>query len=159
MKKTLTRASVRADRLAHMTIEAIRQERLQWLLDNNFKKKGKTAKDFAVLLGVSPAQVSQWLSDPTTKGHRNISTDTARKIEQKTRMPREWLDGRIEGSSPTLSPMAQRLGRAFDEVKDQAKQNALFVEILNTLEKAAIEPAPVEDQLAPRPKNRRGART
>jgi len=133
--------------------EEIRRERLAWLRDNKF---GGRAKDLADRIGVSPAQLGQWLSSPNKRTHRAISPDSARRIETACRMPKYWLDGAVKGSAPELSPMAQRLGRAFDEISEE-KQSEVFVQILERLESAATAPVPDAGQPAPQPKTKRAS--
>jgi transcriptional regulator with XRE-family HTH domain len=123
-----------------------RRTRLAWLRDNEF---GGYAKALSDRLERSPSQLGQWLT-----GHRSISADTARMIEERCGYPKYWLDGDVPGNAPEPSPMAQRLSREFDKLP-QAAQSALFVQIMEQIERATIAPVPDAAQPVQRPKIRR----
>ena len=86
-----------------------------------------------------------------------MSPDTARMIEQATGHPKYWLDGDAPGSS-VISPMAQRLAKEFDGIRDDTRQATAFIKIMELIEIAASHPVPAEEQLAQRPRIRRPAR-
>ena len=121
----------------------IRKARLLWLKENEF---GGYAKGLSDKIKRSPSQLGQWLS-----GHRSISADTARMIEEKVGYPKYWMDGHSSGSAPEPSPMALRLAREFDKL-ERAQQGELLIELMEQIERATIAPVPAVTPLGRRPK-------
>ncbi len=72
------------------TIEETYRERLKMLVE-----KYKTQAGLARAIEKSPAQISQWINaapDSKTGKPRSLDSETARIIEEKTGMPRAWMD-------------------------------------------------------------------
>jgi DNA-binding transcriptional regulator YdaS (Cro superfamily) len=117
-----------------MTANDVRRERLAWLRDHEF---GGYATRLAAKVERSPSQVGQWLG-----GFRQISAESARWIERKVGYAKYWLDGDVHAVARELSPMAQRLARAFDTIENAQTQTELFVEFTGKIEDAATPPVP-----------------
>jgi hypothetical protein len=120
-------------------LKALRKTRLKWLVENAYTKLQQ--QEFAALIETAPSQLGQWLS-----GHRGIGEHSARRIEVQCKRARGWLDGGGEASEPELSPMARRLGRAFDAITNAGRQNEAFTEIMDELERRAKSPVPAAGQ-------------
>lgn len=65
-------------------VELIRRENLDLLV-----REAESQAAFARTVGKDKNQINQWLG---RSGSRNISTPTARLIEEKTGKPKGWLD-------------------------------------------------------------------
>lgn len=83
----------------------VRLKNLQLLRTN----EGGTQKDFAAKIGTSPNSLNQMLTR-----HRNVGTQTARKIETKFKLSRGWMDQprQKEWETMLLAAYDERLSRS-----------------------------------------------
>ena len=99
-----------------VTIDDIRTQNLQVLVAQ-FDGTNK----FAVLIGRTPAQVSQWLNrtpNSRTRKPRVISRESCRMVEEKTGRPSGWMDIDHSAASSALTGegvYAQFRALALDE--------------------------------------------
>lgn len=127
--------------LGRMDIYAIRKHQLITLIGD--QRKGACAERW----GMSPAHLSQILSDKTAK---NLGDDVARRIESIEKLPRGWFDsipsdGGVvaKGAEPEgeTSDVAAKAASAADQVKRMlTKVKGLSVEARDRIVAAAEEP-------------------
>src|SRR5579863_2682526 len=112
MKPNTTKKKAKAVSLAEVT----RQENVRALVLAERYSKRQIAK----MMGFTPAVVHQWLSAPSSTGHRAISENMARLIEEKLHLPTRALDDPLYGPGlprPTQEQIAERDAEALvDEI-------------------------------------------
>lgn len=87
-----------------LTIDEIRRMNLAALRD-----QFEGVKQLADVVGVSESQMSQWLNgsaDSKTGRARGMRSDSARRIEKKTKKPDGWLDQQHAANSAAAGPPA-----------------------------------------------------
>jgi len=108
----------KCDQTMGMDVFAMRQSRLREVMHNSFKGKQSL---LAAALGVADTYVSRMLSAPDKAGHKRISGDFAREMEDKLKLPRGHLDGEAAGTAPKALPIMDFTPEAWEFAREWHK--------------------------------------
>ncbi len=105
MKKTKAKATAR--------VEEVRRENVRDLI----RSERTSVRRLAQQMDFTPATVYQWLSPPSSVGHRSISENMARVLEERLQLPTGSLDKAGLVATLPMDVVARRMADAEETVE------------------------------------------